>query len=80
MRPMKIAKPILLVSTPIGVAGGLHEAYRLAGGLVFLMAMLVAFMSAAVGMVVQTIRREKAQERARALSSEPDTIPSGAES
>jgi hypothetical protein len=30
---MRIAKPTLLVSTPIGVAGGLLEGFRLAGGL-----------------------------------------------
>ncbi|HEY6456874.1 MAG TPA: hypothetical protein VIY90_16485 [Steroidobacteraceae bacterium] len=35
---MRIAKPILLVSTPLGVAFGLVEGYRLAGGLVVLMA------------------------------------------
>jgi hypothetical protein len=27
---MHIAKPILIVSTPIGVAGGLYEAWQLA--------------------------------------------------
>ena len=31
---MKIAKPILLVTTPLGVVWGLVEAYRMAGGLV----------------------------------------------
>ncbi len=33
---MKIAKPLLLTLTPIGVIGGLHEAWRLVGGLTFL--------------------------------------------
>jgi DNA-binding transcriptional MocR family regulator len=38
---MKIAKPLLLVSTPLGVAWGLLEAYRLAGGLAILMAAMI---------------------------------------
>ncbi len=62
MRPMRIAKPILLVSTPIGLGLGLYEAYRLAGGLVLLMAAMVATLSAAMGSVVMTIRRERAAE------------------
>jgi hypothetical protein len=63
---MRIAKPILLVSTPLGVLGGLHEAYRLAGGMVILMAMMVGLMSVAIASVVLTIRREAAAERAKA--------------
>lgn len=54
---MRIAKPILIVTTPIGVAVGLIEAHRLAGGLVFLMAMMVLFMGAAFGLLIYTIRR-----------------------
>jgi hypothetical protein len=57
---MRIAKPLLLVSTPIGVAWGLLEAYRLAGGLVILMAAMVGTMAAAAGSVVAIIRRERA--------------------
>ena len=57
---MRIAKPLLLVSTPIGVAWGLVEAYRLAGGLVILMAAMVGTMVAAAGSVVAIIRRERA--------------------
>ncbi len=60
---MRIAKPLLLVSTPIGVVWGLVEAYRLAGGLVILMAALVGTMSAAAGSVVAIIRRERAAEQ-----------------
>ena len=59
---MKIAKPLLLVSTPIGVGMGLYEAFRLAGGLVFLMAAMVATLGAAMGSVIMTIRRERAAE------------------
>lgn len=69
-RPMRIAKPILIVSTPIGVAWGLIEAHRLAGGLVFLMAMMVLFMGAAFALLIHTIRREKREaERAEAGTS-----------
>lgn len=59
---MRIAKPILLVSTPIGVAYGLYEGWRLAGGLVVIMAALVAFMCAAFGMLIHTARREKRED------------------
>jgi hypothetical protein len=61
---MKIAKPLLLVTTPLGVAGGLFEAYRLAGGLVVLMLAMVGVLSAGFGTVVATIRREQLGERA----------------
>ena len=57
---MKIAKPLLLVSTPLGVAWGLLEAYRLAGGLVILMAAMIGLLGVAAGTVVATIRRESA--------------------
>ena len=63
---MKIAKPLLLITTPLGVAGGIYEGYRLAGGLVFLMVALLLMITAAVGMLVATIRREAAEEQARA--------------
>ncbi len=44
---------------------GLFEAYRLAGGLVLLMAAMVATLGTAMGSVVMTIRRERATETAR---------------
>jgi predicted MFS family arabinose efflux permease len=62
---MKIAKPLLLVATPIGLAFGLYEGWRLAGGLVFLMAAMLAVMGVAFGSVVLTIRRERAAQRQR---------------
>lgn len=62
---MKIAKPLLLVTTPLGVVMGVYEGYRLAGGLVFLMVALLLMISAAIGMLVSTVRREEALERAR---------------
>lgn len=58
--PMKIGKPLIVITTVIGVIGRVHEAYRLAGGLVFLMVALLLMISAAIGMVVATVRREKA--------------------
>jgi hypothetical protein len=62
---MKIAKPLLMVTTPLGVALGLVEAYHLAGGLVILMAAMVGVIAAGFATVVATVRREKAAERAR---------------
>lgn len=55
---MRIAKPLLLVTTPLGVAGAIYEAYRLAGGLVFLMVALLLLIGVAMGSLVLTIRRE----------------------
>jgi hypothetical protein len=63
---MRIAKPILLVSTPLGVAFGLLEGYRLAGGLVLLMAAMLGLVSVAAASIVRTIRRERAAERSPA--------------
>jgi hypothetical protein len=74
---MRIAKPILLVSTPLGVIGGLHEAYRLAGGMVILMAMMVGLMSVAIASVVLTIRREAAAERAKGPGAPAGIAPRG---
>ena len=62
---MRIAKPLLLVSTPIGVVTGLYEAHRFGNWLMFLMLGLIAFLSVAAGTVVYTIRRERAEERAK---------------
>ena len=62
---MRIAKPILLVSTPVGVACGLVEGYRLAGGLVLLMAAMLGVVFVAAGSVVRTVRRERLAERTR---------------
>lgn len=61
---LRIARPILLVSTPIGVVFGLREAWRLAGpGMAVLMALLLAVVSAFIWMTVRTIRRERASAR-----------------
>ena len=60
---MRIAKPLLLVTTPLGVAGGLYEAFRLAGGLAFIMVALVAVIGVAMASLVLTVRREREAER-----------------
>ncbi len=60
---MRIGKPLLLIVTPIGLAIGLYEGWRLAGGLVFLMAAFIGFLAFAFLTVVLTIRREREQER-----------------
>ncbi|MEP6547833.1 MAG: hypothetical protein ABJD53_10240 [Gammaproteobacteria bacterium] len=55
---MRIAKPLLMVTTPIGVGAGLYECVRLAGGLVIVMLAMVGVMLAALATVVATVRRE----------------------
>jgi uncharacterized membrane protein affecting hemolysin expression len=69
---MRIAKPMLLITTPIGVGFGVYEAFRLAGGLAFLMIALVSLIGVAMATVVVTVRREKREEMAaRALKAQP---------
>jgi hypothetical protein len=62
---MRIAKPLLLIVTPIGVIGGLREAWRFSPGLAFLMLAMLALISAAFAMVVKTVRDEKKADAAR---------------
>jgi hypothetical protein len=56
---MKIAKPLLLICTPIGVIGGLHEAWRLIGGLSVLIVVMLGILGFAAASVIFTIRREQ---------------------
>lgn len=72
---MRIAKPLLLITTPIGLAVGLYEGWRLAGGLVFIMAALMLVIAAAFGSVLWTIRRERAEEEKKKLASEASKQP-----
>jgi len=59
---VRIARPILLVSTPVGVVFGLREAWRLAGpGMAVLMALMLAVVSAFIWMTVRTIRKERGE-------------------
>lgn len=62
---MRIARPLLLIATPLGVLGGLREAWRFSPGLAFLMFALLALMSAAFALVVKTVRDEKKANAAR---------------
>ena len=57
---MRIARPILLVTTPIGVVLGVREAWRLAGpAMAVLMIAMVAVVGTFIWMTVRTIRRER---------------------
>ena len=55
---LRIAKPLLLVSTPIGVLAGLREAWRFHGWLAALMALLLAVVAGFFWMTVRVARRE----------------------
>ncbi len=60
---MKFSSRMLMVITPVGVAIGLHEAWRLAGGLVFLMALQMLVLTAIAVALVRTVRRESKETR-----------------
>jgi len=62
---MRIAKPVLLVSTPIGVAWGLYEAWKVRWWLGLLMAVLVGVIGLFSWMTVRRIELERlADEKA----------------
>jgi hypothetical protein len=57
---VRIAGPILLVTTPVGVIFGLREAWRLAGpAMAVLMAMMLTVVGALVWWTVRRIRQER---------------------
>ena len=56
---MRIAKPLLLVMTPIGVAWGLVEAARFHWWLALLMGLLVGVISLFAWSVVRRVRAER---------------------
>jgi hypothetical protein len=58
---MRIAKPLLLTITPIGVAWGLVEAARFHWWLAVLMGVLLGVVSLFLWSVVRRIRAERAQ-------------------
>jgi len=62
---MRIAKPLLLVTTPLGIVTGLTEGYRLAGGLVVTMAAMLCLIGVAFGTVIATARREANELRSQ---------------
>jgi len=77
---MRIARPILLVTTPIGVALGLREAWRLAGpGMAALMAAMLLVVSALVWMTVRRIRHEHARGDAGRSSAVHEPQPGQAQ-
>ena len=55
---MKIARPLLLVTTPVGVLAGLREAWRFHWWLAVLMAALIGVLSLFFFYTWRTIRRE----------------------
>ena len=61
---MRIARPILLVTTPVGVIFGVREAWRLAGpAMALLMAAMVSVVGALVWWTVRRIRQEEEDRR-----------------
>ena len=58
---MRIAKPLLLVMTPIGVVWGLVEAWRFHWWLALLMAVLVGIISLFTWYTVRRIRADAAR-------------------
>jgi hypothetical protein len=77
---MRIAKPMLLITTPIGLGVGLYEGWRLAGGLVFIMAALMLVIGAAFGTVIYTIRKERAEEERKKAEASHSPAAPGTES
>jgi hypothetical protein len=74
---MRIAKPLLLVSTPVGVAGGVYSAYQFSPGLAFLMGGLIALVGCGIGTLVLIVREEQAAEAARARDAADDAGTAG---
>lgn len=62
---MRIAKPLLLVSTPIGLALGMIEAWRLSGRLALLMIAMVSVVGAFAWMTIRRIRAESRASKPR---------------
>ena len=64
---MRIAKPLLLITTPLGLLDGFYECYKLAGGLVFLMVAMFGVVTVGFGTVIATIRREERESKTRSI-------------
>jgi hypothetical protein len=69
---MRIAGPILLVTTPVGVAWGLYEAWRFGPALAVLMAAMVAVVGGFIGYTALRIRREERLRPGRTPTGERD--------
>lgn len=70
---LRIAIPLLSVTTPVGVVWGLVEAYRFHPWLAVLMSLLLAVVGGFIGMTLRQIRKERRrkapEERAKDVSS-----------
>jgi len=75
--PMKIAKPLLVVMTPVGVAWGVVEAYRFGPPLAVLMTVLVAVVAAFFWMTVRVIRKEAGSDKREGTGSERRSVDGG---
>ena len=60
---MRIAKPILAVTTPLGVAIGLYQAWQFGPHLAVLMAIRMGVLGTLVWFAVRRIRAEQKQQR-----------------
>ena len=60
---MRIAKPILAVTTPLGVAIGLYQAWQFGPRLAVLMAIMIGVLGTFVWFTVRRIRAEQKRER-----------------
>jgi len=67
--PLRIAKPLLLSTTPVGVVWGVVEAYRFHPWLALLMVLLLSVISAFILHTVKVIRREQSHS---ASVNQPD--------
>lgn len=66
---MRIAKPVLQVSTPLGVAWAMVEAWRFHWWLAVLMAALVSVIGALTWMTFRRIRQERAASQPSSIDS-----------
>jgi hypothetical protein len=62
---VRIAKPLLLTTTALGLPVGIYEAWHLAGGLVLLPGLMVLVLGAAFAGLIATIHREGSTANAR---------------
>ncbi len=58
-RAVRIARPLLLVSTPVGIVLGLREAWRVRPALALLMALLLLVVGIAFAVTWRVWRRER---------------------
>lgn len=68
---MRIARPILMVTTPVGVAWGLYEAWKFGPHLAVLMGLMLAVVGALTAMTVRRARAEAAEALAPVDQPEP---------